>query len=154
MPASHVPVSDIKVVPTAPGWAVEGRPRETFRIIQVFHPSNLPGKQMILGKVYMPPGAASPPHTHGGAAIIAVTLEGEVLNQMNCGEPEIAKRGEHWYEAPGCHHQRSENNTERHAEFIAVLVVDDEVVKDGYQNIFVLDAERDAAKEKAGDNKA
>ncbi|KAL3466915.1 hypothetical protein BJX64DRAFT_274267 [Aspergillus heterothallicus] len=143
MSPSHVPVADIKVVQTGPTWAVEGRPRETFRILKVFHPSNLPGKQMILGKVCMPPGAASPPHTHGGAAIIAVTTEGEVMNQMNCGEPEIAKKGEFWYEAPGCHHERSENNTEAYAEFFAVLVVDDEVVKDGYHNIFVIDAERD-----------
>ncbi|KAL2811985.1 hypothetical protein BJX63DRAFT_397833 [Aspergillus granulosus] len=144
MSSSHVPVTDIKVAQTGPTWVVEGRPRETFRVIKVFHPSNLPGKQMILGKVYMPPGCATPPHTHGGAAIIAVTTEGEVLNQMNNAEPTIAKKGEYWYEAPGCHHQRSENNTEYYAEFFVVLVVDDEVVKDGYQNIFVLDAERDA----------
>ncbi|KAL2871655.1 cupin domain-containing protein [Aspergillus lucknowensis] len=143
MSSSYVPVSDIKVVKSGDTYAVEGRPRETFEILKVFHPSNLPGKQIVVGRVFVPPNGASPPHTHGGASIVAVATDGAVLNQMNNQEPSISKRGEFWYEAPGCHHQRSENNTQENAEFIAVLVVDDETVKDGYHSIFVLDAEKE-----------
>lgn len=35
--------------------------------------------------------------------------------------------GESWYEAPGCHHVRSENAGEGEAVFVANLVVGDEV---------------------------
>ncbi|RDW72720.1 cupin domain-containing protein [Aspergillus mulundensis] len=142
MSLEKIPASDIKVVKSGDTYQVEGRPRETFTILKTHHPSNLPGKQIIVGKILMDPNSASPPHTHGGAAIVAVVTEGTVLNQMNEDEPILTSKGEVFYESPGCHHVRSENNTDGRAEFIAVLVVDDEVVKDGYQNIFVLDAER------------
>ena len=62
---------------------------------------------------------------------------------MNCSEPKEYGPGDFWYEAPGCHHQRSENvsATER-AKFYAILIVDDEVIKDGnYAGILVLDKE-------------
>lgn len=75
---------------------------------------------------------------------MAFPVEGTLLNQMNCEEPVISKPGELWYEAPGCHHVRAENHskTER-AKFMAVLIVDDEVIKDSVGNIFVLDAEKE-----------
>ncbi|KAL4868410.1 hypothetical protein BDV12DRAFT_169690 [Aspergillus spectabilis] len=142
MSTSKISAEDIKVVKSGSTYAVEGRPREDFQILKVYHPSNLPGKQIVVGRVDMDPNAASPPHTHGGAAIVAVTVAGTVLNQMNESDPIITGPGEIFYEAPGCHHVRSENNGNEKVTFIAVLVVDDEVVKDGnYQNIFVLDAE-------------
>ncbi|KAL4984106.1 hypothetical protein BDW68DRAFT_180998 [Aspergillus falconensis] len=145
MSIPKIPASDIKVVKSGDTYQVEGRPREFFEIIKVYHPSNLPGKQIIVGRVLMDPNSATPPHTHGGAAIVAVVTEGTVLNQMNDDVPIVSSKGEVFYESPGCHHVRSENNTHEKAAFIAVLVVDDEVVKDGYQNIFVLDAERQDA---------
>lgn len=93
----------------------------------------------------MDPNAASPPHTHSGAAIVGVVTDGTVLNQMNSDDPITSSQGEIFYEGPGCHHVRSENNTGEKAAFVAVLIIDDEAVKDGYQNIFVLDAEKENA---------
>ena len=97
----------------------------------------------------MEPNAATPSHTHGGATVIATVVDGTVLNQMNCDEPIVPKKGEFWYEAPGCHHVRAENHsqTER-AEFFAIFIVDDETIKDGFDDIVVLDAEKEE-KEKA-----
>lgn len=94
----------------------------------------------------MPPNAATPPHRHAGGTAVGLTIQGEVVNQMNCGEPEIAKPGDCWYEAPGCHHVRGENacKTET-ASFLAVLIVDDEVVKDGYEGVVVVDEEVEQA---------
>ncbi|KAL3469285.1 hypothetical protein BJX99DRAFT_252110 [Aspergillus californicus] len=143
MSTSKIAAADIKVVKSGDTYQVEGRPRETFEIVSVFHPPNIPGKQIIVARILMDPNAASPPHTHGGAAVVAITLEGTVLNQMNDEEPIVSKKGEIWYEGPGCHHVRSENIGPEKVAFLAVLVVDDEVVKDGYHNILVLDAERE-----------
>lgn len=94
-------------------------------------------------KIWLGPNAASPPHTHSGASIVAVVTEGTLLNQMNDNDPIISSPGEIFYEAPGCHHVRSENNTQERGAFVAVLIIDDEVVEKGYENIFVLDAEKE-----------
>lgn len=124
------------------------RPREDFEIVNVYHPSNIPGKAVVLLTIDMVPNAATPPHTHGGAAAIAIVVDGVVLNQMNCDEPIVSKKGDMWYEAPGCHHVRSENvGGSEKAKFLAILIVDDEVIKDGFHNIVVLDAEKEDAGE-------
>jgi hypothetical protein len=69
---------------------------------------------------------------------------------MNGDEPIICGPGEFWYEAPGCHHQRSENVSqgEERAKFIAVLIVDDETIKDDPMAIFVLDKEVETGERK------
>ena len=43
--------------------------------------------------------------------------------------PKVYGPGESWYEAPGCHHVRSENVGDEEAVFIANLVVSDEVFR-------------------------
>lgn len=151
-----------KVIKCGDTWQIEGyytyhstirdmesanrtsRPRENFRVLNVFHPPNIPGKSMVVGVIDMDPNSATPSHTHGGAAVVAMVASGTVLNQMNCGEPIISRAGDIWYEAPGCHHVRSENagGESETARFFAVLIVDDEVIQDGVHNIFVLDAEK------------
>lgn len=97
--------------------------------------------------VSMDAKAATPAHTHGGAAVVAVVADGTVLNQMNEEEPIISGPGETWYEGPGCHHVRSENVGEgdEKARFFAVLIVEEEVVAGDVGGIFVLDVERDGA---------
>jgi hypothetical protein len=80
---------------------------------------------------------ATPPHTHAGAAIVATVIRGHVLNRMVhtqvdqvTGEThthdsgaKVYGPGESWYEAPGCHHVRSETVGNEEALFIANLVV-------------------------------
>lgn len=117
------------------------RPREDFKIVNVYHLSDIPGKAIVIVSTDMIPNAATPLHTHSGAAAIAMMIDGVVLNEMNCDDPIISKKGDVWYEAPGCHHVRSENNGSEKAKFLAVLVIDEEVIKDGFHNILVLDAE-------------
>jgi quercetin dioxygenase-like cupin family protein len=120
------------------------RPREKFEVLKVYNPSNIPGKSVLVLSIHMDANAATPSHTHGGAAAIAMVIDGTVLNQMNCDEPIVSKKGDFWYEAPGCHHVRSENTSgSETAKFLAILIVDDEVIQDGFENIFVLDAEKE-----------
>lgn len=60
---------------------------------------------------------------------------------MNASPAFVSRPGDCWYEAPGCHHVCGENASDREgAQFFAVLVVDDEVVKDGYDKLVVVDA--------------
>lgn len=98
-------------------------------------PSNIPGKLYIGLNVTVPVNGASAPHWHGGASVAATVIKGRVLNQMVCADghvvgPNIYEAGESWYEAPGCHHVRSENAGEEEALFVAAFVIDAKTVEE------------------------
>ncbi|KAF2442352.1 hypothetical protein P171DRAFT_523181 [Karstenula rhodostoma CBS 690.94] len=124
-------------------WQIEGKPREDFKILQTFHPSNLPGKTMIVGTVEMAPGSA-PPSPPRRRSHRCRTYRGHFFEPDDGNEPITSSVGEFWYEAPGCHHQRSENDGDKKANFFVTMIVDDEVIKDGYGSVFVLDKEVEA----------
>jgi quercetin dioxygenase-like cupin family protein len=99
---------------------------------------------------------STPPHTHNGASIIATVIKGKMLNQMvHHGEhghsevPKIYEQGESWYEAPGCHHVRSENagQDEEEAVFVASMVIESETLvgaegeEEVLGRVFLLDAD-------------
>ncbi|KAI9794999.1 MAG: hypothetical protein M1816_000019 [Peltula sp. TS41687] len=70
-----------------------------------------------------PPNGSTAPHRHGTASVIGYVVDGECLSAMNDGEPKVYKKGESWYEPPGCFHRIADNNskTERnvvHATFV------------------------------------
>lgn len=82
--------------------------------------------------------SATPPHNHGGAAVLATMIKGKMLNQMVCPDhdpqsqgtgPQIHSAGESWYEPPGCHHVRSENVGDEEAQFLATLILDTERIE-------------------------
>ncbi|KAI5459068.1 hypothetical protein BGZ63DRAFT_465790 [Mariannaea sp. PMI_226] len=132
---------DQKIVKKDGHWTVDGRPGVSVAISHTHNPPNLPGKTWFGLLVTSPVNAATPPHTHAGAAIVATVVSGHVLNQMVhthvdpvTGEThtrdsgaKIYGPGESWYEAPGCHHVRSETVGNEDAVFIANLIVDSKV---------------------------
>lgn len=67
---------------------------------------------------------------------------------MNSNEPIVSNVGDFWYEAPGCHHQRSECVGDKKSKFFVTMIVDDEVIKDGFGNVFVLDKEVEAGEKR------
>ena len=67
---------------------------------------------------------------------------------MNGNEPVVSNVGDFWYEAPGCHHQRSECVGDKKSKFFVTMIVDDEVIKDGFGNVFVLDKEVEAGEKR------
>ncbi|KAL8909964.1 MAG: hypothetical protein Q9171_004730 [Xanthocarpia ochracea] len=147
-----------KVVQKEGVWTVDGRPRETITVLSHHHPPNIPGKSLVTLLVTIPPNAATPPHTHGGAAVLALMLRGASRDQMNDGEAVVRREGETFYEAPGCHHVKGENACEtdgegkgKETQFYAVFIVDDEYLeRKGYSGLLVLDAEvEEKGKEKA-----
>lgn len=101
---------------------------------------NAPGKSIVGFEVHFPPGGYTPPHRHAGASVVATVTEGQMLSGMNGNPPKVYEVGESFMELPGCHHTVGENNSqEKPATFVAVLVVDTEVVKKGYDHLVVLD---------------
>lgn len=127
------------------------RPSVAVGLVSKDSPSNIPDHYYIGLKVTAPVNSATPPHTHGGAAINATMVRGKMLNQMVCPhhDPEsqgtgakVYSVGDSWYEPPGCHHVRSENVGDEEAEFIAWFVVSKETVdKEGLAGLVVIDAD-------------
>jgi len=118
--------------------SVNGRPLPT--VAPAFHhnPPNLPGKSMVGLTVTAAPGSATPPHTHGGATVVATMIKGQTLNQMVCPDhdpqsqgsgPKVYGVGESWYEPPGCHHVRSECVGSEEAVFVANFIIDTERIE-------------------------
>ena len=133
-----------EVVKKSGVWTVEGRPRSTYSSLERYEPSNIPGMSIVNLLVTLPPGAATPPHTHNGAALTATVVSGKVYSQMihphtktkADGTTESVQVdsgvgvygiGETWFEAPECHHVRSDNASEEEdAKFVVNFVIETE----------------------------
>ncbi|KAL0936188.1 cupin domain protein [Colletotrichum truncatum] len=120
----------------------QSRPRESVKILYDHELKNAPGMSIVGIEVTYPPGGFTPPHRHSGATVVARVTEGTLLSGMNGNPPKLYEVGEGFMEMPGCHHTVSENNSQDHgAKFTAVIVIDTEIVKRGYENLTVLDKE-------------
>ena len=117
------------------------RPREAIKPLYDHELKNAPGKSIIGVEVSFVGDAWTPPHRHAGATVVATVLEGEILSGMNGNPPKVYKVGESFMEQPGCHHTVGENNSkDKPAKFIAVFVIDTEVItKGGYGALVELD---------------
>lgn len=93
--------------------------------------------------VEYPPGGSTPPHRHGTANVIAYVVDGEMLSAMNDGEAAVYKKGETWYEAPGCHHRISDNYSNMNgATLHATFVIKTEILeKKGPEVLVQIDPE-------------
>lgn len=64
-----------------------------------------------------------------------------MLSGMNGNPPKVYNPGESFMEKPGCHHTVGDNNSkDKPTKFMAIFVIDTEVVKKGgYESLVVLD---------------
>ncbi|KAI9790005.1 MAG: hypothetical protein M1816_005619 [Peltula sp. TS41687] len=92
-------------------------------------------------RIDYPPDGSTPPHRHGVASVIGFVIEGEVVMAMNDGEPRTYKKGESWYEAPGCYHRISDNNSKTEGASIhaTVVIPTDVFDKEGYSYLVQFD---------------
>ena len=125
-------------------WTVDGCPRSTYTALKRYEPTNIPGMSIVNVLVILPPGCATPPHNHNGAAVTATVISGRVISQMihphaetsTDGSAEsiqvdngvgVYEAGETWYEGPGCHHVRADNaSEEQEARFVVNFVIETE----------------------------
>jgi quercetin dioxygenase-like cupin family protein len=102
---------------------------------------NAPGKSIVGAEVEFPPNGFTPPHRHGGATVVVLVQEGQLLSGMNDNPPKVYGPGDTFVELPGCHHTVAENySKEKGAKFTATFVVDTAVLTtQGYEGLTVLD---------------
>ncbi|PNP45042.1 hypothetical protein TGAMA5MH_03091 [Trichoderma gamsii] len=108
------------------------RPLPTVELVYQNQLPNCPGKSSVGLLVTYPPRGSTPPHRHGGASVCAFVVEGTVLTKMNDGPTRMVEQGGSWFEAPGCHHKVSENDSATEfAKLLATMIVDTDVVEKG-----------------------
>ncbi|KAF9767142.1 hypothetical protein IL306_000342 [Fusarium sp. DS 682] len=118
------------------------RPRESIKFLYDHELTNAPGKSIVGIEVHYGPNGWTPPHTHSGATVVATVTQGQLLSGMNGNPPQVYNVGESFRELPGCHHTVSDNPSEtEETTFVAVMVIDTEIVKKGYENLVVIDKE-------------
>ena len=83
---------------------------------------DLPGKEMALVEVTLPPGGASPAHRHN-AHVVVYVLEGSIVMQVKGQPAQTLGVGQTYYEKPSDIHTvgRNASATER-ARFLAFFV--------------------------------
>ncbi|CAF3496581.1 hypothetical protein SNK03_005847 [Fusarium graminearum] len=117
------------------------RPRESVKLLYDHEITNAPGMSIVGLEVHYGPNGWTPPHTHSGATVVATVTKGRLLSGMNGNPPKVYGVGESFREFPGCHHTVSDNASDTEdCTFVAVVVIETEVLKKGYQILTVLDA--------------
>jgi quercetin dioxygenase-like cupin family protein len=71
--------------------------------------AELPGREIIMVTLDIPPGGGSPPHRHPGHHIFGYVLEGTYKLKLDQGTETILTKGQTFYEAPGQLHAISVN---------------------------------------------
>lgn len=83
---------------------------------------DLPGREMTLVEVVLPPGGASPAHRHN-AHVLVYVLEGEVEMQLAGKPAQRLGPGQVFYEQPSDIHTVGRNaSTTRPARFLAFYI--------------------------------
>lgn len=83
---------------------------------------DLPGKEVTLVEVVLPPGGSSPAHRHN-AHVVVYVLEGSIVMQVKGQPPQTLGVGQTYYEKPSDIHTvgRNASSTAR-ARFLAFFV--------------------------------
>src|SRR4029078_5994358 len=85
---------------TAPATAQQAAPASTVTpLLKQVLPA-LPGREVMVITIDIPPGGGSPPHRHPGHHVFGYVLEGSYRIKLDQGEEKILNKGQTFYEAP------------------------------------------------------
>jgi quercetin dioxygenase-like cupin family protein len=110
---------------TAPAWSQQpaSATKVTALMKQVL--ADLPGREVVMVTLDIPPGGGSPPHRHPGHHIFGYVLEGSYKLKLDQGPETILTKGQTFYEAPGQLHAMSANASQTEpAKVLAVIVAE------------------------------
>jgi quercetin dioxygenase-like cupin family protein len=87
--------------------------------------ADLPGREVIVITLDIPPGAGSPPHRHPGHHVFGYVLEGSYKIKLDQGQETVLTKGQTFYEAPGQLHAVSANGSQTEpAKVLAFMVAE------------------------------
>ena len=84
---------------------------------------DVPGREVMMITLDIPPGAGSPPHRHPGAHNFGYVLEGAYKIKIDSGPETVLTKGQIFYESPGQLHAISSNASNTEPAKVLVVAV-------------------------------
>jgi quercetin dioxygenase-like cupin family protein len=85
--------------------------------------ADVPGREVMVITLDIPPGAGSPPHRHPGHHVFGYVLEGTYKIKLDQGAESVLTKGQTFYEAPGQLHAVSANASQSEPAKVLVFIV-------------------------------
>ena len=110
---------------TVPAMAQQPAPATTVTALLKQILADIPGREVMVITLDIPPGAGSAPHRHPGHHVFGYVLEGSYKLKLDQGDEKILTKGQTFYEAPGQLHAVSANGSATEpAKVLAVIVAE------------------------------
>jgi quercetin dioxygenase-like cupin family protein len=87
--------------------------------------ADVPGREVIMITLDIPPGGGSPAHRHPGAHNFGYVLEGAYKIKLDNGPEKVLTKGQTFYEAPGQLHAVSSNASSTEPAKVLVVVINE-----------------------------
>ena len=109
----------------APVMAQQAAPATTVTSLLKQVLADVPGREVMVITLDIPPGGGSAPHRHPGHHVFGYVLEGSYKLKLDQGDEKILTKGQTFYEAPGQLHAVSANGSATEpAKVLAVIVAE------------------------------
>ena len=86
---------------------------------------DVPGREVMMITLDIPPGGGSPAHRHPGAHNFGYVLEGAYKIKLDNGPETVVTKGQTFYESPGQLHAVSRNASDTEPAKVLVVVVNE-----------------------------
>jgi quercetin dioxygenase-like cupin family protein len=109
------------------GTVVAQQPMPPTKVTQLMKQTlaDVPGREVIMITLDIPPGGGSPAHRHPGAHNFGYVLEGAYKYKLDNGAETVATKGQTFYESPGQLHAVSRNASDTEPAKVLVVVVNE-----------------------------
>jgi len=87
--------------------------------------ADVPGREVTMITLDIPPGGGSAPHRHPGAHNFGYVLDGAYRIKLDNGPETVLTKGETFYEAPGQLHAVSRNASDTEPAKVLVVVINE-----------------------------
>jgi quercetin dioxygenase-like cupin family protein len=85
--------------------------------------AEVPGREVIVITLDIPPGGGSPPHRHPGQHVFGYVLEGSYKIKVDQGPETVLTKGQTFHEAPGQLHAVSANGSQTEPAKVLAFIV-------------------------------
>jgi quercetin dioxygenase-like cupin family protein len=109
------------------GTVVAQQPMPPTKVSQLMKQTlaDVPGREVMMITLDIPPGGGSPAHRHPGAHNFGYVLEGAYKIKLDNGPETVVTKGQTFYESPGQLHAVSKNASETEPTKVLVVVVNE-----------------------------
>jgi quercetin dioxygenase-like cupin family protein len=115
----------VPMMATVPAMAQQAAPATTVTPLLKQALADVPGREVMVITLDIPPGGGSAPHRHPGHHVFGYVLEGSYKLKLDQGDEKILTKGQAFYEAPGQLHAVSANaSATEPAKVLAVIVAE------------------------------